>query len=512
MKRRSKFNLSFYNMLSCKMGYLVPVGLTELLPGDSIQLSHNMLMRLAPMVAPVMHPVHVTIQTFFTPLRIIFDGFESAITGGPDGTDATAFPTVSIKPEQSSLADYLGLPLAPNNLTVSALPFRAYDLIYNEYYRDQDLTPELPISKAAGVDTTTSTTLQRVSWSKDYFTTARPWPQKGPDVSIPVEGQQGTFNISSTGAPIVDITLRDSSGATITKQVPLMSRATEPSSSGNYGALDFYVEANNPPWTNVNALGGEVKISNPNLKIDGNINLGTIPISLLREAFAIQRFQEQRGLFGSRYEDYLRTLGVRPQDSRLQMPEYLGGSTRTIQFSEVLQTGGDTIGQLYGHGIAALGSRRIRYFAPEHGYLMSLMFVRPIPVYAQGIDKLWSRKTKEDFWQPQFEHIGQQKVLTKELYATGSSDTDDATWGWQNRYDEYRRGVNHVSGEFRKTQDYWHMARMFASNPVLNSDFVQCHPTDRIFQASEANADQLLCMVQNRLIARRLVSKNGNPI
>lgn len=513
MKRRSKFNLSFYNMLSCKMGYLVPVGLTELLPGDSIQLSHSMLMRLAPMVAPVMHPVHVTIQTFFTPLRIIFDGFESAITGGPDGTDATVFPTVSIKPEQSSLADYLGLPLAPNALTVSALPFRAYDLIYNEYFRDQDLTPELPISKAAGVDTTTSTTLQRVSWSKDYFTTARPWPQKGPDVSIPVEGQQGAFNISSTGTPVIDITLLDSGGpSTVTKQVPLMSRPTTPVSSGHYGALEFYVEADNPPWTNVVALGGGVNISNPNLKIDGNINLGTIPISLLREAFAIQRFQEQRGLFGSRYEDYLRTLGVRPQDSRLQMPEYLGGSTRTIQFSEVLQTGGDTIGQLYGHGIAALGSRRIRYFAPEHGYLMSLMFVRPIPVYAQGIDKLWSRKTKEDFWQPQFEHIGQQKVLTKELYATGSSDTDDATWGWQNRYDEYRRGVNHVSGEFRDTQDYWHMARMFGSSPVLNSDFVQCHPTDRIFQGSEANADQLLCMVQNRLIARRLVSKNGNPI
>ena len=143
---------------------------------------------------------------------------------------------------------------------------------------------------------------------------------------------------------------------------------------------------------------------------------------------------------------------------------------------------------------------------------MSLMFVRPIPVYAQGIDKLWSRETKEDFWQPQFEHIGQQKVLTKEIYATGSPEIDDANWGWQNRYDEYRRGVNHVSGEFRDTQDYWHMARMFASNPVLNSDFVQCHPTDRIFQASEANADQLLCMVQNRLIARRLVSKNGNPI
>lgn len=509
MKKRSKFNLSFYNMLSCKMGYLVPVGLTELLPGDSIQLSHNMLMRLAPMFAPVMHPVHVTIQTFFTPLRIIFDDFESAITGGPDGADATVFPTVSIKPEQSTLADYLGLPLAPNNLTVSALPFRAYDLIYNEYYRDQDLTSELPISKDAGVDTTTSTTLQRVSWSKDYFTTARPWPQKGPSVTVPVD-------MGSAGMPTLTFSgnLFDRSVSGPFNVVP----------NGIQGQQSNLVSHNGTPtWrtvagdaVNITGLTG-LYLNNPSVTgtIDykpGEAGIGSININSLREAFAIQRFQEQRGLFGSRYEDYLRTLGVRPRDSRLQMPEYLGGSTRTIQFSEVLQTGGDTIGQLYGHGIAALGSRRIRYFAPEHGYLMSLMFVRPIPVYAQGIDKLWSRKTKEDFWQPQFEHIGQQKVLTKELYATGSSDMDDATWGWQNRYDEYRRGVNHVSGEFHDTQDYWHMARMFASNPVLNSDFVQCHPTDRIFQASEANADQLLCMVQNRLIARRLVSKNGNPI
>lgn len=522
MKRRSKFNLSFYNMLSCKMGYLVPVGLTELLPGDSIQLSHNMLMRLAPMVAPVMHPVHVTIQTFFTPLRIIFDGFENAITGGPDGTDATVFPTVSIKPEQSSLADYLGLPLAPNNVTVSALPFRAYDLIYNEYYRDQDLTPELPISKAAGVDTTTSTTLQRVSWAKDFFTTARPWPQKGPTVTVPVD-------MGSAGMPTLTFTGRVNADGQV-NGTPYVWPYNTPGGDPGLGQLKYgglrtgpqgylYLQSkdgSNDDGTHIASMAG-IHLQDPTVigTIDykpGQAGIGSISVTSLREAFAIQRFQEQRGLFGSRYEDYLRTLGVRPQDSRLQMPEYLGGSTRTIQFSEVLQTGGDTIGQLYGHGIAALGSRRIRYFAPEHGYLMSLMFVRPIPVYAQGIDKLWSRKTKEDFWQPQFEHIGQQKVLTKELYATGSPDTDDATWGWQNRYDEYRRGVNHVSGEFRDTQDYWHMARMFASNPVLNSDFVQCHPTDRIFQASEANADQLLCMVQNRLIARRLVSKNGNPI
>ena len=199
MRKRNKFSLSNYKLLSMKMGLIVPVNLTEVLPGDSIQQSTSVFMRLAPMVAPVMHPVHMTVQHFFVPTRLLWGDFEDFITGGPDGTDVSVPPTVTVTPEQSSLADYLGLPLG-KALKVSALPFRAYGLIWNEFFRDQDLQQELPISLDGGTDTTTSLVLQRPAWQKDYFTTARPWPQKGPSVTLPLLGS-ATATVSGQGSP-----------------------------------------------------------------------------------------------------------------------------------------------------------------------------------------------------------------------------------------------------------------------------------------------------------------------
>lgn len=507
MRKRNKFSLSNYKLLSMKMGFVVPVNLTEVLPGDSIQQSTGVFMRLAPMVAPVMHPVHMTVQHFFVPTRLLWGDFEDFITGGPDGADVSVPPTVTVTPEQSSLADYLGLPLG-KALTVSALPFRAYDLIWNEFFRDQDLQQELPISLDGGTDTTTSLVLQRPAWQKDYFTTARPWPQKGPAVTIPVDmGSAGMPTLTFSGS------LADRSVSGPFTVVP----------NGIQGQRDATLvsQYGTPKWSTASSdvdITGLTGLNVNNGSITGTIDykpgqagIGSISVNSLREAMSLQRFQEKRALFGSRYEDYLRYLGVRPQDSRLQLPEYLGGTSQTIQFSEVLQTGGDAIGQMYGHGISAMRSKRMRRFIPEHGYIMSLLYVRPIPVYAQGVERLWHRETKEDYWQREFEHIGQQEVLNQEVYADGT-EADTAVFGYQNRYDEYRRGVNSIAGEFRTTQDYWHMARIFANRPALNADFVSANPTDRIFQATEQQSDQLYCMVQNNIIARRLVSRNGNPI
>ena len=506
MRKRSKFSLSHYKLLSMKMGYVVPVNLTEVLPGDSIQQSTGIFMRLAPMVAPVMHPVHMTLQHFFVPTRLLWGDFEDFITGGPDGADVSVPPTVTVTPEQSSLADYLGLPLG-KALTVSALPFRAYDLIWNEYFRDQDLQQELTISLDSGVDTTTSLTLQRPAWQKDYFTTARPWPQKGPAVTVPVD-------MGSAGMPTLTF-----SGSLIDRSVSgpfnVTPNGIDRQTSSLMSKLGTPIWSAGSDTVNITGLTG-LNVNNPAISgtIDykpGQAGIGSISVNSLREAMSLQRFQEKRALFGSRYEDYLRYLGVRPQDSRLQLPEYLGGTSQTIQFSEVLQTGGDAVGQMYGHGISAMRSKRMRRFIPEHGYIMSLLYVRPIPVYAQGVERLWHRDTKEDYWQREFEHIGQQEILNQEVYADGT-EADTGVFGYQNRYDEYRRGVNSIAGEFRTTQDYWHMARIFANRPALNADFVMANPTDRIFQATEQQSDQLYCMVQNNIIARRLVSKNGNPI
>lgn len=507
MKKRSKFSLSNYKILSMKMGFVVPVNLLEVLPGDTVQLSTGIFMRLAPMMAPVMHPVHMTVQHFYVPTRILWDDFEDFITGGQDGMDVSISPTVTITPEQSSLADYLGLPLG-KSLKVSALPFRAYASIWNEYFRDQDLQTQLPISHESGPDSITSTLLQRAAWQKDYFTTARPWPQKGPAVTIPVDmGSAGMPTLTFSG------TLADRS----------VSGPFAPTPNGVGGRQSNLVsEYGTPKWSATGSdsvpITGLTGLTLNNGAVTGTIDykpgqagIGSIDVSALREAMSYQRFEEHRSLFGSRYEDYLRYLGVRPQDARLQMPEYLGGISQTIQFSEVLQTGGDQVGQLYGHGISAMRSRRVRRFIPEHGYLMSLLYVRPIPVYAQGVDRLWTRETKLDYWQREMEHIGQQEVYNREIYADGTA-ADAEIFGFQNRYDEYRRGVNSIAGEFRTTQDYWHMARIFANRPTLNGDFVSSNPTDRIFQASESLSDQLYVMAQNNVVARRLVSRNGNPI
>lgn len=503
MKKRSKFSLSNFHNTTGKMGFVLPVNLTEVLPGDSIQQSTSVFLRLAPMVAPVMHPVHMVLHHFYIPARILWEDFEDFITGGPDGRNDSVPPTVSVSPAAGSLADAFGLPLSSAALTVSALPFRAYNMIWNEYYRDQDLQAEIPISYESGPDSMTPVNLLRPAWAKDYFTTARPWPQKGPAVTVPVNTGAGgedsfsaTTTISSAGTPTF------TGGA-------LRSVAFNGSSANG-----FYVEPGvsySTPlaWADP-ALSAQTTIN----YTPGAPGIGSVDIRDLREAFALQRYAEKRALYGSRYEDLLRTIGVRPQDARLQMPEYLGGSSEVVQFSEVLQTSAGEhggVGDLYGHGIGAMKSNRYRRFIPEHGYIMTLLMVRPIPVYAQGIERMWSRKTKEDYWTPELQHIGQQEVLNKEVYADGSAD-DDKTFGFQNRYDEYRRGVNIVAGEFRTNQDFWTMARIFANRPALNSDFVTCHPTDRIFQVMESNSDQLYMMVKNNIVARRLVDRNGNPM
>ena len=239
-------------------------------------------------------------------------------------------------------------------------------------------------------------------------------------------------------------------------------------------------------------------------------NVTAANINELRTAFALQRYEEARARYGSRYTEYLLYLGVRSSDARLQRPEYLGGGKQTIQFSEVLQSGPDTadegVASMYGHGIGAMRSNRFRKFFEEHGYIFSFISVKPRTMYAQGIARTWNRRTKEDFWQRELEHIGQQEILNKELYA--SHATPEGIFGWQDRYDDYRRQESGISGEFRTTMlDYWHMARIFGSDPALNASFVKSNPTKRIYQ--EQTQDSLWVMTNHRIGVRRQLSATG---
>lgn len=500
--KRSKHSLSNYQLLTCNMGELVPCGLTEVLPGDSIQHATSLLLRTSPLLTPVMHPVNIRIHHWFVPHRLVWDDWENFITGGPDGLNASVFPTYTINSGSGfavgSLGDYLGVPTGVDDLPVSALPFRGYSLIWNEWYRDQDLQTALTIDRTDGADTTTNVALQNVAWEKDYFTTSRPWAQKGPSISLPL-GTQAVVKTSAsalfTGAQ-TKLGILTTAGATPSTDLGL--------STGNpAGGIET--------GTALSGTGTAIYPSN----LYADLSTATAAtINELREALAIQRYEEARARYGSRYTEYLRYLGVRSSDARLQRPEYLGGGKQTIQFSEVLQTAPTTsgtpatgVGAMLGHGIGAVRSNRYRRFFEEHGYVFSLLSVLPKTLYINGLGRHWSRTTKEDFYQKELEHIGQQEVLNKEVY--WAHVTPNGVFGYQDRYDEYRRGTTNgnVHGDFRTTLNMWHLARIFSSDPALNSTFVGSNPATRIFQST--SSDQLYVMANHNMQARRLVSKLG---
>lgn len=497
--KRSKFNLSNTKLLSCDMGELVPCGLLEVLPGDTVQQATSALLRCAPLLSPVMHPVHVRIHHWFVPHRLVWDDFEDFITGGPSGTSLPTFPTITIGGGTGaaigSLADYLGVPTGVNNIEVSALPFRGYALIWNEWYRDQDLETALTIDTTSGPDTTTSLALKNVAWEKDYFTSARPWEQKGPSITLPL----------GTDAPVLGLGVQSG-----TANLAASANIIESSGTIASGSRGWYTHNTNAAFiedfdnSSGNAGSGNHR---PNIRADLS-GASAITVNALREAMALQRYEEARARYGSRYVEYLRYLGVRSSDARLQRPEYLGGGKQTVQFSEVLQTaeGTDPVGSLKGHGIAAMRSNRYRRFIEEHGYIFSFISVRPKTIYANGLFRHWNRRTKEDFFQRELAHIGQQEVLNKEVYAAHASPND--TFGYQDRYDEYRRQESSIAGEFRSTLlDFWHFARIFGSSPALNASFVSCVPTERTFAVP--SQDVLYVMANHSIQARRLVSASG---
>lgn len=497
--KRDKFSLSHYKLLTMDMGELVPIGCVEVLPGDSFKHSTSALVRCSPLLAPVMHPVEVKIHHWFVPTRIVWPNFESFITGGSDGMDASEFPVFQFgegfrtPPVEGSLADYLGIPpgISGEDNQVSAIPFRAYSKIWNEWYRDQDLQNPLTVSEADGLDTTTNAALQNVAWEKDRFTSARPWTQKGPEVTLPI----------GTTAPIIG------DQAQIGGPQPRFS-------AGVIGSTPLQV-ANATQGVNIDTAStgdNELFWEDPGLVADLS-GATAVSINLVREAFALQRYEEARARYGSRYTEYLRYLGVKSSDARLQRPEYLGGGKQTIQFSEVLQTGPNSetepadqgVASLFGHGITALRSNRYLRFFEEHGYVITLMSVKPKTMYAQGIKPHWSRRTKEDFWQRELQHIGQAPIALREVYAAAAEPT--TVFGYQDRYDEYRREESGIAGEFRSTLDYWHMARLFDSEPALNSDFIRSVPTKRVNAVQSENV--LWVMAKHQLKARRMVAASG---
>ena len=478
--KRSKHTLSHYHLLTADMGKLYPVGLHEALPGDTWQLSTSAMIRVSPLAAPVMHPVKVRLHHFFVPHRLVWDGWEDFITGGPDGNDTSTVPTTTGIGGNKSLLDYMGIDPDAGADTVNSMPLIGFNAIWNEYYRDQQLQTER---------STTDKTVPEICWEKDYFTAARPFTQLGDDVTLPL----------GTQAPITGIGVD--------------------SAASDIGTPDSVYETDNPSTVTYNSSFAASSLrwlsdgsDRPQFYADLSA-AGAIDINDFRRAFALQRYKEARNFYGARYTEYLRYLGITPSDARLQRPEYLGGGTTMINFSEVLQTGaeatiGDTgfgVGDMYGHGIAAMRTNKVRRFIEEHGYIHTLMSVRPKTIYSSAMAKHWIYQDKEDFYQRELEHIGAQEIKNREVVAQHTDQ--DGTFGFNERYMQYRTAHSRVSADFRGTLNYWHMARELPTNVALNNDFVKCDPTKRVHNVQ--TEDVLWCMVNNHAVARRLVKSKA---
>lgn len=533
--KRNVFNLSYENKLTMNMGELVPIMCMPIVPGDKFRVNTESLVRLAPLVAPMMHRVNVYTHYFFVPNRLIWNEWEDFITKGVDGDDSPVFPTFSLNSLTFSLAksvlghstlwDYLGLPSidkvggssaagvpngvsVPNGFKVSQLPFRAYQFIYNEYYRDQNLTEEVNIPLAGGdqpiVGPNVLLTLRRRSWEKDYFTSALPWLQRGPEVSVPVSGSAGSLDVIYDDSISNGQQWFDKDGRQVTGNSVLFA----PTSSG----------ANNRGILTSNISSGQ----NSNLQLDPNGTLKVdsnqlgVSINDLRTSNALQRWFERNARGGSRYiEQILSHFGVRSSDARLQRPQFLGGGRMPITVSEVLQTSSTNEvspqANMAGHGISAGVNNGFKHYFEEHGYVIGIMSIMPRTGYQQGVPRDFTKFDNMDFYFPEFAHLSEQEIKNQELFVTDDETYNNATFGYTPRYAEYKYHENESHGDFRGNMAFWHLNRIFSEKPNLNTTFVECKPSNRIFATAETDDDKFWVQIYQDVKALRLMPKYGTP-
>lgn len=383
--KRSKHSLSHYRLTSFNQGQLYPVMCEEVLPGDSWRQQSSVLVRVSPLVAPVMHPVHLCIHHWFVPTRLLWSNWEDFITGS---NTSLVVPTFTVDPGGGggndachALSQSFGIGVDSATYTVSSLAYRAYNQIWNEFYRDQDLDAKLPERTGDSGDLVADYSIKNVSWEKDYFTTARAYPQQGSDsevVSLSVSG-----DIPIRGLGVVNSTFGLANQPVIESDGVTRNYAVSKNIDGGTSNQQVLIEGTANPGA-------------PKVRVAaGTLIQGGMDINDWRRAMAMQRMREHRNRFGSRYRDMLSFLGVNSSDARLQRPEYLGGGKQVVSFSEVLATaeGASTdVGSMAGHGIAAMRTRPFKRFFEEHGYVFSLLFCRPQSVYMQRVPRHFMRR------------------------------------------------------------------------------------------------------------------------
>lgn len=524
---RSVFDLSYEKKFDCDMGQLIPIMCDECVPGDIWKIGNEMVIRFQPLVAPILHSVHAYVHYFFVPYRLLWRDWEKFITGGSDGDFVASLPLVNFDDSltvKGSLWDFFGFPIGLDLSSGSdgpiSFPWQAYNFIWNEFYRDENLQdpigprPDYPEDldfdsgvwySGQHVSVEAINSIERRAWTKDYFTSALPWQQRGTAPALPISG-----------------TTRASFGPEADVNVGIFNPV-----SGNYSDLVVNTAAavgSTIPFTSNGqaAVVGDHMVVSPFDINDNTVDLSTastFDISDLRVAFQIQKWLERNARSGARYTEFLRShFPAFPRDDRLSRPEYIGGSKSPVVISEVLQTSATQAGvtpqaNMAGHGITVDRNFCASYHVQEFGLIMGLLSVMPRPAYQQGIDRQWLRRSKFDFYFPEFAHLSEQAVENMEIYTQNPDSVvaggNHGIFGYQGRYDEMRVKRDMVCNNFRDNLDYWHLGRQFASPPLLNPSFIECNPRKDIFAVQDEPG--LLVNFANIIKAIRPMPVQSNP-
>lgn len=570
--KRTSFNLSHEVKTSTDMAKLLPFFCEPVIPGDSFRISTEVYARFAPLLAPIMHRVNCYVHWFFVPNRLLWKEWKKFSTGGPRGNSEPVYPRLIVpqrvlndKAEQyylnmlfgrNSLYDYLGFPTyvgyqggkyvnqflnATRDLEVDLLPFMAYQRVWSDYYRDENLDPlnkfydtdaefeendenEIPpldsgfLTVFPTPENKTSRRIQEIfalryrSWEKDYFTSALPWAQRGSDVVIPGTGGGsidpsslkivGEGEVNSGGFSSSDFSLDN------LRMYSALDSTQFPVGIFRSDSQDHFLGtgSNIVDVTSGAGIRGEA-FSNQGVKVDAatlanalsivesgqslqnsGVDIGTI--NDLRRANALQQYLEAMARGGSRYIEQLEAIfGVRSSDARLQRTEYLGGGRTNVIISEVLQQSADTntpsgdpspLGEFAGRAVTSGNSSQVRRFFEEHGYLIGVMSIVPRSSYCQGLPRKYTKFDRYDYLIPNFAHLGEQEVRNSELYSSLSEtlEQQNGTFGYQSRFAEYKFIPSRVTGEMRDRLDFWHLTRRFDAPPGLNKDFVTISPDE----------------------------------
>lgn len=521
---RSRFDRSSSLKTSFNVGDVIPFYIDEVLPGDTFNVKTSKVVRMQSLITPVMDNIYLDTYFFFVPNRLVWNHWKEF---NGENTQSAWLPSVEYEVPQlespdggwnvGTLADYFGLPTGVNNLSVSALPFRAYGLIMNEWFRDENLSDPLniPVDDATVTGVNTGDYITDVvkgglpfkaAKYHDYFTSCLPAPQKGPDVTIPV----------SSGANYPVMSLADQAWTPTVDSPSMIIYGTKSGSSDRIGygtnstlnsGFSFLGEQypSNVPKVGSNYDNVPVNLWAVN---DGSVSAATI--NQLRMAFQIQKLYEKDARGGTRYIEILKAhFGVTSPDARLQRPEYLGGNRIPININQVVQQSQTTDQSPQGNPVGlSLTTDTHSDFTKsfvEHGFVIGLMVARYDHTYQQGIERFWSRKDRFDYYWPVFANIGEQAVLNKEIYAQGT-EVDNEVFGYQEAWADYRYKPNRVTGEMRsqyaQSLDVWHLADDYSSLPSLSDSWIREDPANvnRVLAVSEQNANQLFAdiYIQNR--------------